>query len=301
MFIFLEGADAGEGERLRLVVVVVVVMVVVVLGCVAEAEDELAMRVSLESLGIWTTFEVDFDVIGVVFGGLEKSTESESLLEVSGSELESESEEDGDGAFVVIGVAMGSVGLESGSSSDDEEVSEDEETAFFLDAPFRGGDVGTEASLAETALEDDASEGEDEGGWIAFVVVFDLDFDFLVSVGFSFFSEPDSESASELSEGLELASRLRLLTASVTVLLCNFAGGGTLTPLDSFSSSASLSELMLGDAEDDADDDFDFDFDPFFTFTVFILATAASSISTSESLSLLLPLLLVSSFSMFTS
>lgn len=148
---FSDAIAVGDAERLRLLgagagaeaesedeveIVVVVRLVLAVEGFWVE----VAWRVALESLeicGIFgVVFEVDFDIF-VGWGGLEKSISSESLLE----ELVAEESEDEEDAFAAAGAAVGCLGSELESLSDDE-VSEDEDASFLIGVAFSGVAAG---------------------------------------------------------------------------------------------------------------------------------------------------------------
>lgn len=148
---FSDAIAVGDAERLRLLgagagaeaesedeveIVVVVRLVLAVEGFWVE----VAWRVALESLeicGIFgVVFEVDFDIF-VGWGGLEKSISSESLLE----ELVAEESEDEEDAFAAAGTAVGCLGSELESLSDDE-VSEEEDASFLIGVAFSGVAAG---------------------------------------------------------------------------------------------------------------------------------------------------------------
>ena len=264
----------GEGERLRFVV-----------GAFAESEEEVvaevedrlvftvevACSVALESLDVGLRGAFDFFVVGVCFGGLEKSSSEDSLSE----ELVSEDEDDRDAAF---SVAVACLGSSVADSLSDDDVSGDEDKS--------AEDLGraTLAGVSDVVVAD-------------FLLV--LAFAFFTGEGFASLVEDssDSDSESELDVPLELAFRFKLLTTPFTIDFCDAASVGSCAPAGSSSSSASLSELEL-----EVDGDGDFAFDAFLLFFVVFVAVAASSISTSDSLSSpplsLLPLVLVSSFAL---
>ncbi len=155
---FSDAVAVGDAERLRLLgagagagaesesedEVEVEIEIVVVVRLVLAVEGfwvEVAWRVALESLeicGIFgVVFEVDFDIIFVGWGGLEKSISSESLLE----ELVAEESEDEEDAFAAAGAAVGCLGSELESLSDDE-VSEEEDASFLIGVAFSGVAAG---------------------------------------------------------------------------------------------------------------------------------------------------------------
>ena len=264
----------GEGERLRFM-----------FGAFAESEEEVmaevegrlvfavevACSVALESLDVGLREAFDFFVVGVCFGGLEKSSSEDSLSE----ELVSEDEDDWDPVFLV---AVAFLGSSVADSLPDDDVSGDEDES--------AEDLGraTLAGVPDVVVAD-------------FLSV--LAFAFFAGEGFASLVEDssDSDPESELDVPLELAFRSKLLTTPFTIDFCDAACVGSWAPADSSSSSASLSELEL-----ELDGDGDFAFDAFlFSFVVFV-TDAASSLSTFDSLSSsllpLLPLLLVSPFAL---
>ena len=112
-------------------------------------------------------------------------------------------------------------------------------------------------------------------------------FDFLVGGGFSSSEDAESDPESELEETSELAFRFMF---SMRPLRVGF-GGLTFPPEDPFSSSASLSELVL---EEDPDE-----IEAFFSFLLGFAVCLVFLAFWSESLPSLLPLLDVSSWIAF--
>lgn len=231
---------------------------------------EGSSRVALESVEVLRDSSGRLAVCGLLclavvpLEGLTGAGASESLLE----ELELD---DDAGRALFAGVC-------SSESLEDEDSLEDEEE---LTADFLGDVFGASAATVRDC--------------------------FLTGVAFIFFAggasassdddESDSESVSELDDPLELAFRFSLLVGLLVVGVME----SSLAPGASFSSSASLSELVL-----DVDADDDFELITFFTgfgaeacFLVNFDVATTSSMSTSDSLSSLLlpllPLLLVTS------
>lgn len=236
---------------------------------------EGSSRVALESVEVLMSSSGRLAVWGLLclavvpFEGLTGAGASESLLE--------ELELDDDAGRALF------AGVWSSESLDDEDSLEDEEE---LTADFWGDLFGADAAAAEDC--------------------------FLTGVAFVFFAggasassdddESDSESVSELDDSLELAFRFSLLVGLLVVGVME----GSLAPGASFSSSASLSELVLDVDADDADDDFELitffiGFEAEACFLVNFDVAITSSMSTSDPLSSLLlpllPLLLVTSAS----
>ena len=194
----------------------------------------VAWRVTLESLDVGVTFGAGLEdgvvVVFVGLGGFEKSISSESLLD----ELVLDDEE--------LSLAA-TAGTPPGASESlpDDEVPEDEDVSSFpADAFFSAGaDFGV---LRTKALSED-EEFEDEEVSLLFAVAFTLSF--LAGAGLSVFAE-------------DLASAFRF---SDFVLSLIAEALGSRAPLDSFSSSASLSDLEL-----DVEGDDEFAFTTFFAF-----------------------------------
>jgi len=250
---------------------------------------EVAWRVSLESLAICVDLGLGFGVIVafvlVGFGGLVKSTSSESLL------LEELVSEDEVSAFAGVGAAIdaaGSLEVSLVESLSDDELSEDVEAAFAV------ATAGLEASGSDSLSEEEVPDEVADFGSAEFAGMAKLlTFGFLAETAFSFSTESESEPEPELDEVEEVAFRFKLVAIPFLAGFCVNWGFGNLAPAGSFSSSASLSEFEL-----DVDDEGDFDLDVLVTLLEGFGAIVASFISTSESLSILLlplsPLLLVS-------
>ena len=195
----------------------------------------VAWRVTLESLDVGVTFsaglEDGVDIVFVGLGGFEKSISSESLLD----EVVPEDEE--------LTLAAAAAGTPSGASDSlsDEEVSEDEDVSSFPADAFFSAGIDFGALRAEPLSADEESEDEEVSP--PFAVAFTLIF--LAGAGLSVFME-DFASAFRFSDLV-----LSLVAEAV----------GSLAPLESFSSSASLSELEL-----DVEGDDNFAFTTFFAF-----------------------------------
>ena len=180
-------------------------------------------------------------------------------------EVVSEVEEDVvDATFLSMATAAGLGAVGSESLSDDDEVSEEEETTFLGVIVFTGTAADFGDLTVGLLLECEFGEGEACLG-------VGSDFNFLAGAGFS--SLEESESESELEEELELAFRFKLLVA---------AGTDDFALVGSCSSSASLSELEL------EVDERDFACDHFVALILDFIGVTISFISTSESLPLLL-------------
>lgn len=245
----------GEGERLRLVFVGGEV------GAGKEEEEvvdrlvfavegvwaEAAWRVSLESLAGWVGFWVGVEVLVVVdFVGFGGLEKSISSDSLLSEELVGEDEGSAFAAFGIAGFLVVSL-MEPLS---DDEVSEDVEAAFAV------ATAGLEASGLDTLSEE---------GLLGDVADF---------------------GESELDEAEDLSFRFIFFGVPFTTGFWDDLWVSILAPVDSFSSSASLSELEV-DVVDEGD------------FVLDVLeglgAVLSSFISTSESLSSpLSPLLLVS-------
>ncbi len=224
-------------------------------------------------------------VVFVGFGGLEKSTSSESLLS---EELVSD---DKGSAFAGVGAAIGAAGFFESSlaeSLSDDELSEDVEAAFAV--AIAGLEASGSDPLSEEELSDDMADFR--GAEVAGIAA-PSTFAFSAGRAFAFSGESASESESEREEAEEVVFRFRGFAVPFRVGFCEILWVGNLAPVASFSSSASLSELEL-----DVEGEDDFGLDVLVTLPEGLGAAVASFISTSESLPLLSlplsPLLLVS-------